>query len=65
MAEDWGAEEKPANRMMISFLPTAQCGGTTPDEANSFPKEGEHLSNDVVLTLLALGGNEPNQDGYC
>lgn len=49
------------------FFPDAQCGGTSSGAATAFPVyTGQTLSpGGPRLANLALGGNEPDQVGYC
>jgi len=49
------------------FFPNAQCGGTSADSASTYTAyvQGKQFGGGAFLANMALGGNEPDQIGYC
>ena len=64
---NWDVKPRDDDRYNGDFLffPNAQCAATSADAERSFPRRTMRLSGGTKMASLALGGNEPDQVGYC
>ena len=65
----WNWDVSPHNDENINadflFFPNSQCGGIKEGQASGFPIPGSPLDGGARVATIALGSNEPDQDGYC
>jgi len=64
---NWDIQPQSDDRFSSDFLffPNEQCAGTSAGAGTSYLNQNAALPGGVAMGTLALGGNEPDQVGYC
>jgi len=65
----WNWDIQPHSDEKVSpdflFMPNIQCGGTNAGAGASYLDQSTALPEGAKMATIALGGNEPDQVGYC
>lgn len=65
----WNWDIQPQSDEHLSpdflFFPNIQCAGTSTGAGGSYLNQNAGLPGGAIMAPLALGGNEPDQVGYC
>lgn len=65
----WNWDIQPQSDDLLNsdfmFFPNVQCAGTSADAGDAYLSQTTKLPGGIGMASLALGGNEPDQVGYC